>query len=224
MSTFTVLNPATEETVATVPADLGGGDRRGDRPRGGRPGGLAGGRARRPGRAAARASPTRSTRTSRSWPGSRSPARATRSARPAGKRATSGTCCATTRRRRNACAASRSRFPAALNVTFQEPVGVVGLIVPWNFPMPILGWGLAPGAGGRQPGDRQAGRADAADRDPDRRARPRGGPAGRRVPGPAGQGLGGGPAAGRPPSTSARSCSPAPPRSASRSWPAAPGR
>jgi acyl-CoA reductase-like NAD-dependent aldehyde dehydrogenase len=34
--------------------------------------------------------------------------------------------------------------PGGLNVTFQEPVGVVGLIVPWNFPMPILGWGLAP--------------------------------------------------------------------------------
>src|SRR6267154_908276 len=34
--------------------------------------------------------------------------------------------------------------PGGLNVTFQEPVGVVGLIVPWNFPMPILGWGLGP--------------------------------------------------------------------------------
>jgi acyl-CoA reductase-like NAD-dependent aldehyde dehydrogenase len=31
-----------------------------------------------------------------------------------------------------------------LNVTFHEPLGVVGLIVPWNFPMPILAWGLAP--------------------------------------------------------------------------------
>jgi acyl-CoA reductase-like NAD-dependent aldehyde dehydrogenase len=31
-----------------------------------------------------------------------------------------------------------------LNVTFAEPLGVVGLIVPWNFPMPILSWGLAP--------------------------------------------------------------------------------
>jgi acyl-CoA reductase-like NAD-dependent aldehyde dehydrogenase len=31
-----------------------------------------------------------------------------------------------------------------LDVTFLEPVGVVGLIVPWNFPMPILAWGLAP--------------------------------------------------------------------------------
>src|SRR6516162_9585218 len=34
--------------------------------------------------------------------------------------------------------------PGGLNVTFHEPVGVVGLIVPWNFPMPILSWGLAP--------------------------------------------------------------------------------
>src|SRR6266851_5210473 len=34
--------------------------------------------------------------------------------------------------------------PGGLDVTFKEPVGVVGLIVPWNFPMPILAWGLAP--------------------------------------------------------------------------------
>ena len=34
--------------------------------------------------------------------------------------------------------------PGGLNVTFHEPVGVVGVIVPWNFPMPILGWGVAP--------------------------------------------------------------------------------
>jgi len=31
-----------------------------------------------------------------------------------------------------------------LNVTFKEPLGVVGVIVPWNFPMPIAGWGFAP--------------------------------------------------------------------------------
>ncbi|WP_433463778.1 aldehyde dehydrogenase family protein [Spirillospora sp. CA-128828] len=34
--------------------------------------------------------------------------------------------------------------PGGLNVTFAEPLGVVGVIVPWNFPMPIMGWGLAP--------------------------------------------------------------------------------
>jgi acyl-CoA reductase-like NAD-dependent aldehyde dehydrogenase len=34
--------------------------------------------------------------------------------------------------------------PGGLDLTFKEPVGVVGLIVPWNFPMPILGWGLGP--------------------------------------------------------------------------------
>jgi len=31
-----------------------------------------------------------------------------------------------------------------LDVTFAEPLGVVGLIVPWNFPMPIFSWGMAP--------------------------------------------------------------------------------
>ena len=29
-------------------------------------------------------------------------------------------------------------------VTFNEPIGVVGMITPWNYPMPIAGWGMAP--------------------------------------------------------------------------------
>jgi acyl-CoA reductase-like NAD-dependent aldehyde dehydrogenase len=34
--------------------------------------------------------------------------------------------------------------PGGIDVTFREPIGVVGVIVPWNFPLPIAGWGLAP--------------------------------------------------------------------------------
>ena len=31
-----------------------------------------------------------------------------------------------------------------IDITFKEPLGVVGVIVPWNFPIPIAGWGFAP--------------------------------------------------------------------------------
>ena len=31
-----------------------------------------------------------------------------------------------------------------VDITFREPLGVVGAIVPWNFPMPIAGWAFAP--------------------------------------------------------------------------------
>ncbi|SEG56269.1 Acyl-CoA reductase [Nonomuraea solani] len=34
--------------------------------------------------------------------------------------------------------------PGGVDITFQEPLGVVGIIVPWNFPMVIMTWGLAP--------------------------------------------------------------------------------
>ena len=34
--------------------------------------------------------------------------------------------------------------PGGVDMTFAEPLGVVGVIVPWNFPMPIAGWGFAP--------------------------------------------------------------------------------
>jgi acyl-CoA reductase-like NAD-dependent aldehyde dehydrogenase len=31
-----------------------------------------------------------------------------------------------------------------VDITFKEPLGVVAVIVPWNFPMPIAAWGFAP--------------------------------------------------------------------------------
>ncbi|WP_437012783.1 aldehyde dehydrogenase family protein [Streptomyces sp. enrichment culture] len=34
--------------------------------------------------------------------------------------------------------------PGGVDVTFLEPLGVVGVIAPWNFPMPIAAWGAAP--------------------------------------------------------------------------------
>jgi acyl-CoA reductase-like NAD-dependent aldehyde dehydrogenase len=39
-----------------------------------------------------------------------------------------------------------AQIPVAggLDVTFHEPIGVVGIIVPWNFPMTIAAWGFAP--------------------------------------------------------------------------------
>jgi acyl-CoA reductase-like NAD-dependent aldehyde dehydrogenase len=41
---------------------------------------------------------------------------------------------------------SGRQIPVAggIDVTFHEPFGVVGIIVPWNFPMPIAGWGFGP--------------------------------------------------------------------------------
>ena len=34
--------------------------------------------------------------------------------------------------------------PGGVDFTFREPIGVVGIIVPWNFPMPIASWGFGP--------------------------------------------------------------------------------
>ena len=58
--------------------------------------------------------------------------------------------------------------------TRKEPVGVCGQIIPWNFPLLMAAWKLAPGAGGGLHDRAQAGRADAAHRAAPRRAGARG--------------------------------------------------
>ncbi|MET8824296.1 aldehyde dehydrogenase family protein [Streptomyces sp. NPDC004610] len=39
---------------------------------------------------------------------------------------------------------SQIPVPGGTNVTFHEAMGVVGVIVPWNFPMPLAAWAFAP--------------------------------------------------------------------------------
>ncbi|MFF2851404.1 aldehyde dehydrogenase family protein [Streptomyces sp. NPDC058001] len=34
--------------------------------------------------------------------------------------------------------------PGGLDITILEPLGVIGVIAPWNFPLPIAAWGTAP--------------------------------------------------------------------------------
>ena len=102
--------------------------------------------------------------------------------------------------------------PGGIDVTFHEPLGVVGIIVPWNFPMAIAGWGFAPGAGRRQHGRAQAGRADPAQRAAHRRARARGRAARGRPADPARQGQRGRRSASSPTPPCARCASPARPR------------
>ena len=70
-------------------------------------------------------------------------------------------------------------FPGTFNYTVREPVGVCGLIIPWNFPLMISAWKLAPALACGEHVRGQAGRADAAHRPApggaDRRGRSAGG-------------------------------------------------
>ena len=51
--------------------------------------------------------------------------------------------------------------PGGVDITFKEPLGVVGVIVPWNFPMPIARLGVCARAAAGQHRSAEAGRADA---------------------------------------------------------------
>ena len=80
--------------------------------------------------------------------------------------------------------------PGGVDVTFREPIGVVGIIVPWNFPMPIASWGFAPALAAGNTVVLKPADLTPSDGDPHRRACPRSGHPRARLPGPARQGLG----------------------------------
>ena len=198
MPEFTVLNPATEEPVATVAqaspeqadeaiAAAAAAQR-----------GLAGGRARRPGPAAAlvRRGGGRAAEelAGLEVAGSGHPIGAARweaghvrdvllyySAAP------------------ERLIGKQIPVPGGLNVTFQEPLGVVGLIVPWNFPMPILSWGMAPALAAGNTVVAKPAEATPLTAMRIGELALEAGPARGRVPGAARQGQRGRAAAGRPP-------------------------
>ena len=144
MTSYTVINPATEQPVTEVDAHRRRADRRRDRAGRQGAGGLAARRARRPRPAAAPLRRSRSTPTSTSWPRWRRRARATRSGRPAWEAGQVRDVLLYYSAAPERLTGKQIPVAGGLDVTFHEPLGVVGLIVPWNFPMPILSWGMAP--------------------------------------------------------------------------------
>ena len=113
--------------------------------------------------------------------------------------ATSATCCTTTPAAPERLIGQQIPVAGGLDVTFHEPLGVVGVIVPWNFPMPIASWGFAPAlAAGNtvvlKPAELTPLTAMRLGR-----AGPRGRPARGRLPGAARQGQRGRAAVRRPP-------------------------
>ena len=138
-----VVEPATAEVMAEVPrAGRGGGGRR----RGARQGrvpGLARGRARRPRGAAALARGR-----ARGGGGGARRLEARNAGKPIGD-ARGEMAMVVETFRYYAGAPERllgETIPVAggVDMTFREPLGVVGLIVPWNFPLVIASWKVAP--------------------------------------------------------------------------------
>ena len=107
-------------------------------------------RAGRAGRPASAAGPWPSSRawsrrTWRSWPGWNRATAASRSAAPAARSSGSALSSSTTPGAANKVFGQT--IPVSkpgLDITLREPIGVVGLIVPWNFPLLMASWKLGP--------------------------------------------------------------------------------
>ena len=139
-----LIDPATGRPLTELPRASLARDRPGHRGRACRASRLEGGRAGRPGPAAAPVRRGRRRAHRRAGPRWRSPTPATPSATPRWE-------AGNVRDVLNYYSAAPERLfgrqiPVAggVDITFHEPLGVVGVIVPWNFPMPIAGWGFAP--------------------------------------------------------------------------------
>ena len=159
-----MINPATEEVLRTVEQlDVAGVDDAVARAKAAQKG-LGAARPRRAGRARCGRSPPPSTRTSTNWPRSR----CANSGHPIGSARVGGRprprrAAVLLRRRPERLSGKQIPVAGGLDVTFHEPLGVVGVITPWNFPMTIAVVGVRAGAGRGQRRAAQAGRVDAAD-------------------------------------------------------------
>ena len=141
---LTVLNPATEEPIAELEQAGRRGDRRRGRAREGRLPGLARRRAGRP-RARCCAGSRRSSRSTRE---ELARIESRNVGKPiAGARGEVGMVAQVFHFYAGAVDKHYGEtIPVAggVDVTFREPLGVVGLIVPWNFPLNIASWKLGP--------------------------------------------------------------------------------
>ena len=143
-ATLSVLEPATERGAA--PSCRGPGSRRPTPPsrapaRPSRPGARS-----RPATAppCCAASPMRSRPAPRSSPRSRRATPASRSPTPAARWGWSSRRSATTPGAPERLLGDTIPVAGGVDMTFREPLGVVGLITPWNFPLTIASWKLAP--------------------------------------------------------------------------------
>ena len=142
--TLTVLNPATEEPIAELEQRRSRGDRRRRRPREGRAS-RRGAPSPRPTAAACCAG---SRRSSRSSTRTLSRLESANAGKPiSGARGEIGMVAQVFHFYAGAVDKHYGEtIPVAggIDVTFREPLGVVGLITPWNFPLNIASWKIGP--------------------------------------------------------------------------------